>query len=133
LPFSQPHGGFSRFSYHSPAYGPKIDEAGLRISLDACFRAHRPGSRLRAAASLQGQITPRGDKQASRAGTGRCGFSDPKAPRKWGSSKQRLVETGGRLIQHARYYWLLLAEGHLTRRLFGGMLRKIVALLSPAG
>jgi len=24
------------------------------------------------------------------------------------------VKTGGRLIKHARYYWLLLAEGHLT-------------------
>ena len=34
---------------------------------------------------------------------------------------------------HARYYWLLLAESHLTRRLFGGMLRKIAALPSPAG
>jgi hypothetical protein len=28
--------------------------------------------------------------------------------------QQRLVKTGGRLIQHARYYWLLLAESHLT-------------------
>ena len=36
-------------------------------------------------------------------------------------------------FKHARYYWLLLAESHLTRRLFGGMLQKIVALLSPAG
>jgi hypothetical protein len=25
---------------------------------------------------------------------------------------RRLVKTGGRLIEHARYYWLLLAEGH---------------------
>jgi hypothetical protein len=32
-----------------------------------------------------------------------------------------------------RYYWLLLAESHLTRRLFTGMLRKITALPSPAG
>ena len=31
--------------------------------------------------------------------------------------------TGGRLIKHARYYWLLLAESHLTRRLFGAMVR----------
>jgi len=54
---------------------------------------------------------------------------------KWSltSLQQRLVKTGGRLIQHARYYWLQLAEGHLTRRLFAGMLRKIVALPSPAG
>jgi hypothetical protein len=47
--------------------------------------------------------------------------------------QQRLVKTGGRLIKHARYYWLLLAESHLTRRLFAGMLRKIAALPSPAG
>jgi hypothetical protein len=49
------------------------------------------------------------------------------------SLQQRLVKTGGRLIKHARYYWLLLAESHLTRRLFGGMLRRIAALPSPAG
>jgi hypothetical protein len=36
-------------------------------------------------------------------------------------------------IKHARYYWLLLAESHLTRRLFAGMLRKIAGLPSPAG
>jgi hypothetical protein len=27
------------------------------------------------------------------------------------------MKTGGRLVKHARYYWLLLAEGHLTRSL----------------
>jgi hypothetical protein len=26
-------------------------------------------------------------------------------------------EDGGRLIRHAHYYWLLLAESHLTRQL----------------
>jgi hypothetical protein len=30
------------------------------------------------------------------------------------SVQQRLVKTGGRLVRHARYYWLLLAEGYLT-------------------
>ena len=49
------------------------------------------------------------------------------------SLQQRLVKTGGRLIKHARYYWLLLAESHLTRQLFAGMLRKIAALPAPAG
>jgi hypothetical protein len=44
------------------------------------------------------------------------------------SLRQRLVKTGGRLVKHARYYWLPLAEGHLKRRLFGSMLRMIVAL-----
>jgi hypothetical protein len=41
------------------------------------------------------------------------------------SLQQRLVKTGGRLVKHARYYWLMLAESHLTRRLFGSMVRRI--------
>ena len=49
------------------------------------------------------------------------------------SLQQRLVKTGGRLVKHARYYWLLLAEGHLHRRLFGDMLHRIWALPLPAG
>jgi hypothetical protein len=49
------------------------------------------------------------------------------------SLQQRLVKTGGRLIKHARYYWLLLAESHLTRRLFTRLLRKITTLPCPAG
>lgn len=49
------------------------------------------------------------------------------------SLQQRLVKTGDRLIKHARYYWLLLAESHLTRRLFGSMMRRIEALPLPDG
>ncbi len=49
------------------------------------------------------------------------------------SLQQRLVKTGGRMVKHARYYWLLLAESHLTRRLFGNMLRRIAGLFLPAG
>jgi hypothetical protein len=49
------------------------------------------------------------------------------------SLQQRLVKRGGRLVKHARYYWLLLAKSHLTRRLFGMMLRRIWALPVPAG
>jgi len=49
------------------------------------------------------------------------------------SLQQRLVKTGGRLVKHARYYWLLLAEGHLTRRLFASMVRRIEALPLPTG
>ena len=44
-----------------------------------------------------------------------------------------LVKTGRRLMRHARYCWLLLAESHLTRRLFGAMVRRIAALPVPAG
>ena len=49
------------------------------------------------------------------------------------SLQQRLVKTGGRLVKHARYYWPLLAESHLTKRLFGSMLRRIAGLSLPAG
>jgi len=49
------------------------------------------------------------------------------------SLQQRLVKTGGRLIKHARYYWLLLAESHLTKRLLGAMLRRIEARPVPSG
>ncbi|MGD0228624.1 MAG: transposase, partial [Terriglobia bacterium] len=48
------------------------------------------------------------------------------------SLQQRLVKTGGRLLKDARYYWLLLAESHLTRRLFGTMVGRIKSLLLPA-
>jgi hypothetical protein len=47
--------------------------------------------------------------------------------------QQRLVKTGARLVKHARYYWLLSAESHLTRRLFGSMVRRMTALPVPAG
>jgi hypothetical protein len=35
------------------------------------------------------------------------------------------------LVNHARYYWLLLAESHLTRRLFGEMVGMIAVLPVP--
>ncbi len=59
----------------------------------------------------------------------------PKAIGSWSltSLQQRLVKTGARLIKHARYYWLLLAESHLTPRLLAGILGKITALPRPAG
>jgi hypothetical protein len=44
-----------------------------------------------------------------------------------------LVKTGGRLVKHARHYWLLLAESHLTRRLFVSMVSRIAALAVPTG
>ncbi len=47
--------------------------------------------------------------------------------------QKRFVKTGGRLIKHARYYWLLLAESHLTRRLFASMLSRIDGLSLPSG
>jgi hypothetical protein len=59
----------------------------------------------------------------------------PKKIENWSltSLQQRLVKTGGRLVKHARYYWLMLAECHLTRRLFGSMVRRIDALAVASG
>jgi hypothetical protein len=54
----------------------------------------------------------------------------PKKIENWSltSLQRRLVKTGGRLVKHARYYWLMLAESRLTRRLFRSMVRRIDAL-----
>jgi hypothetical protein len=38
-----------------------------------------------------------------------------------------------RLVKHARYYWLLLAEGHLNRRRFAAMLGRLALLPAPVG
>jgi hypothetical protein len=43
-------------------------------------------------------------------------------------------ENGGkRLVKHARYNWLLLAESHLTRRLFASALGRIAGPQVRAG
>jgi len=47
--------------------------------------------------------------------------------------QQRLVKTGGRLVKHARYDWLLLAESHLTGRLFGATPPAHLAAAGPGG
>ena len=49
------------------------------------------------------------------------------------SLQHRLMKTGGRLVKHGRYYWLLLAEGHLNRKLSGEMLARLAALSAPGG
>jgi hypothetical protein len=69
---------------------------------------------------------------------GRQGWGTPTLPKRiknWSltSLQQRLVKTGGRLVKHARYYWLLLAEGHLTRRRFGAMQGRIALLPLQTG
>ncbi|MCI0372247.1 MAG: transposase [candidate division NC10 bacterium] len=55
----------------------------------------------------------------------------PLAIQSWSltSLRQRLFKTGGRLIRHARYFILQLAESHLTRRLFGQILGRIERLV----
>jgi len=44
------------------------------------------------------------------------------------SLQQRLFKTGGRLIRHARYFILQLAESHLTPTLFRQILGRIEQL-----
>jgi hypothetical protein len=59
----------------------------------------------------------------------------PKRINNWSLTRlqQRLVKTCGRLVKHARYYWLPLAENHVSRRLFGSMLGGIARLPVPRG
>ena len=59
----------------------------------------------------------------------------PKRIENWSltSLQQRLVKTGGRLVKHARYHWLLLAESYLTGRLFGSMVWRIAVLPVASG
>ncbi len=44
------------------------------------------------------------------------------------SLQQRLLKTGGRLIRHARYFTLQLAESYLTSNLFRQILARIEQL-----
>ena len=64
----------------------------------------------------------------------RCDYAEVDAAR--AAARRAFVGLIGiirRSAFHARYYWLLLAESHLTRRLFGAMLRRIWALPVPTG
>ena len=37
------------------------------------------------------------------------------------------------MVKHARCYWLLLSQGHLTQGLFEAMARRVAPLPLPAG
>ena len=54
----------------------------------------------------------------------------PLAIQSWSltSLQQRLFKTSGRLIRHARYFILQVAESHLTQRLFAQIIRRIERL-----
>lgn len=62
-------------------------------------------------------------------------LAQPKGIENWSltSLQQRLVNTGRRLVKHARYYWLMLAEGHLNRRRFRTVLGCIARFASALG
>lgn len=73
-----------------------------------------------AGAQQRGRITParaasfsgESSAEASAAAEDRQSVAD--------ESAATVGEDRGRLIKHAWYYWLMLTEGHLTERLFGG-------------
>jgi hypothetical protein len=54
----------------------------------------------------------------------------PLAIQNWSltSLQQRLFKTGGRLVRHARYFTLQLAESYLTRPLFRQIVPRIAQL-----
>ena len=64
----------------------------------------------------------------------RCDYAEVDAER--AAARRAFVSLIGiirRSAFHARYYWLVLAESHLTRRLFRAMLQRIWTLPVPAG
>ena len=59
----------------------------------------------------------------------------PKGIEGWSmtSLQRQLVKTGDTLVKHPRYYWMMLAKSHLTRRLLGSMVRRIGVLTVASG
>ena len=78
------------------------------------MKIRRPSSRDAAHCRERDSLQP-GESLAA------AGVAEPDRQLVVDGLQQRLVKTGGRLVKHARYYWLLLTESHLTRRLFGAM------------
>ena len=71
-------------------------------------------------------------RKAKPASSSPCSSSElnlcPRAP-----ERSYAAKLDGYRAKHARYYWLVLAESHLTRRLFALMVRRIELLSLPAG
>ena len=49
------------------------------------------------------------------------------------SVQLKLIKIGARLIKHARYYWLLLAETSITEKIFSGLMNNIKRLCPASG
>ncbi len=45
----------------------------------------------------------------------------------------KMIKIGARLIKHARYYWLLLAETSITEKIFSGLMTNIKRLCPASG
>ncbi len=59
----------------------------------------------------------------------------PKKIKHWSlkTIQLKLIKTGGRLIKHARYYCLLLAEVSITEKIFSGLMNNIRKLNPASG
>ena len=59
----------------------------------------------------------------------------PKKIKHWSlkTIQLKLIKTGGRLIKHARYYYLLLAEVSITEKIFSGLMNNIRKLIPASG
>ncbi len=59
----------------------------------------------------------------------------PKKIKHWSlkTIQLKLIKIGGRLIKHARYYWLLLAEVSITAKIFSGLMHNIRKLRPASG
>jgi hypothetical protein len=59
----------------------------------------------------------------------------PKKIKHWSlkTIQLKLIKIGGRLIKHARYYWLLLAEVSITAKIFSGLMNNIRKLRATSG
>ena len=129
------------------AYFPivEFDTPPSSVPFDAEFappgqNSNRPGANARFAPPsfrIQGSRPHRVVRQPCAVTQGEFSrtLELPQEIEKWSltSLQQRLVKTGGRLVRHARHYWLLLAESHLNRRLFASMLGRIDRLPLPSG
>ena len=88
--------------------------------MDAPLLAPLPGQR--------GPTAARGDRLQSRQSVRRLVL--PLAIQNWSltSLQRRLFKTGARLVRHARYFTLQLAESNLTGSLFRQILGRIERL-----
>lgn len=112
-----------RTPFHStlPASGATLPQTLTPNPIEVSIHAPRVGS------DYDAHIAVESVQCAYPAGRGKDGT--------WSLTilQQRLAKTVGGLAKHARCYWPLLAESHLTRRMFGSMLWRILnPLAAPA-
>ena len=116
----------SHFRYHeiTPSTKP-ISSAQMAVPapLSECptIRPETEGQsgRSRSPGELPGEVPICGIGKNNLLTLVGAGLVLPQRVEKWSltSLQQQLVKTGGRLVKHARYYWLMLAETHRNQQL----------------